>query len=107
MTGVFEEIELRGTSDLEHQSERSGQKNERGSDLSPFPAKPHFTPSRKNLGHHHPGKIKNHLPSASATALPRVVNTYAKPQTIDSKSFVRNMHHFGTIHTENIYSFSQ
>ncbi len=46
-------------------------KKEKGLDPEPLPAKPQFTPSRTKPEHvHHPGTIKNHLPSTSASHMP-------------------------------------
>jgi hypothetical protein len=84
-----------------------GPKKRKGLESEPLQQNPISPRPEKAWDIYHPGKIKNHLASTSATAMPRIVNTYAKPQPFDSKSFVLNMCYFWLIHAENIYNFSQ
>ncbi len=88
-------------------NKRIGPKKRKGLESEPLPAKPHFTPSQENLGHHHPGKIKNHFASNSASVLPPIRNSYARLQASDSKMFSKSSPNFPYMNTLNIYNFSQ
>src|SRR5882672_582549 len=82
-------------------------KKRKGPESEPLPAKPHFTPSQTNLGHHHPGKIKNHLACNGASALPPIRNSYAKSQSADSTRLSQCDLHYRYMNTLSIYNFSQ
>src|SRR5258706_16410077 len=82
-------------------------KNERGSIPSPFQQNPIFTPSLKLLGHHHPGKIKNHLPASSASALPRMGNTCPELEPLIQQGLAAAVSTGYANPRHKIYSFSQ
>jgi hypothetical protein len=54
-------------------------------------------PVPKRLGHHHPGKVKNHFACTSANALPPIKNSYTKPQIVESTRV--NQYHPNWRHT--------
>ena len=88
-------------------NKRIGPKKRKGLESEPLPAKPHFTPSQESLGHHHPGKIKNHFACDGASVLPPIRNSYVRLQTIDSKMFRNSSLNCEYMNTLNIYNFSQ
>jgi hypothetical protein len=88
-------------------NKRVGPKKRKGLESEPLPAKPHFTPSQTNLGHHHPGKIKNHLACIGASTLPPIRNSYAKDQPVDSTRLSQCSLGDTYMNTLRIYNFSQ
>ena len=71
-----------------------GPKKRKGLESEPLSSKTPFHPVPKKPGTYTTPGNQKPLGSTSATAMPRIVNTYAKPQPFDSKSFVLNMCYF-------------
>jgi hypothetical protein len=68
---------------------RLSQKTKGARFRAPFQQNPINTPSQKRLGHHHPGKIKNHLPVSIASALPRIGNTCTNLEPLIQQGLAR------------------